>query len=111
MNNLILNFKNLNTKYKLGQTGIKTEELIQTAQEFEKLRQFNKALDYYTKATYSDPLNIEARQNLGDLYFKLGFNMQAIREYQNILKYFPNNLQTQQKMNQIPKNNLSRYFL
>lgn len=76
---------------KQAETSFVTEldysSLFQRALQYQKLKQYDKALFYYSRALSLNPDSIDANLSLGNVYFILGRYEEAIRSYKKALEY------------------------
>jgi tetratricopeptide (TPR) repeat protein len=63
--------------------------LLDLANIYYNLRQFDRAANWYEKELALDPKNVNARTDLGTAYFNLGRSQDALKEYQESLKIDP----------------------
>jgi tetratricopeptide (TPR) repeat protein len=85
-------------RYVPGAQSSSSAQLLEQGRMLLKKNDLQNAYKTFQKATFIDPLNHEARTELAQLLKVGGYTEEAYVEYQNILKYFPDNQNAQEQI-------------
>jgi len=85
----MVELKNSGGKVLLKKPSPKVKDQFYVALSHQKRGENEKAIEGYTKVIEMDPMNVEARTNLGVIYKNMGKPLQAVKEFQTVLSMNP----------------------
>jgi len=85
----MVELENSGGKVLLKKPSPKVKDQFYVALSHQKRGENEKAIEGYTKVIEMDPMNVEARTNLGVIYKNMGKPLQAVKEFQTVLSMNP----------------------